>query len=1043
MVILGRSPPEMRNAVADASTDPVSLADVLSKEHEEIMAVRTNRVEKFNQGDARPVTHVPERPVAKGAPRGDDAPDTRKEDPHWAKAIKQAHEANFVGLAFSGGGIRSATFNLGVLQALADMKLLCRIDYLSTVSGGGYIGSWLVAWTKRLGSFARLQEEISTHRVHLKGDKEQPPVRFLRVFSNYLTPKLGFFSGDTWSMISIYLRNLLLNLTILFGMLAAFLLLPRVASWLAAAAVRLPHIGHTLIAWGSGMLLISFLMILVNMEYLGVRRMKWTPKFTEQKWVLLLVSAPLFATAVVTALWFARPPDSANHKVPMLHAIHEYFPYQNSVLAGSIVYTAIWVLAWLGELLLYEPAKQTQQEPPRETSPLPRSLWETLIAPAAALFAGALAGWLLALTYDLQYLKDPTRAITFCVPLVMAVFLLAGVLHIGLMGVVFRDWKREWWGRLGGWLLLFAILWLALFWLALFFPSFLSTSPAIKSIWQQIAAKYLTPAWIVATIGTVLAGNSKSSGKSAQPSWIDRAIEVGPYVFVAGLLCWLSFGLDWFLKTRGSLWWTLPVCVAVTLVMAWRVDINQFAMHMFYRNRLVSCYLGASNGHRCANLFTGFDPADDLPLKDLRCNGSQPYDGPYPVLNMSLNLVKGKDLAWQERKAESFVMTPYYCGYDVWLEEQDSPLLTKENNPPNEKTGREDEGKTLTANHQGGHTSTAAKHTHEAKKARANSAQREKEGVMEAIERFIHPLERYGYRATEEYAFPVPKFNGPNLGVAMATSGAAVSPNMGFYSSAPVAFLLTVFNVRLGQWMGNPRHRRTSRRATPRLGLWWLVNELLGGTNDQAAYVYLSDGGHFDNMGLYELVKRRCGLIVLCDAEADPNYTFSGLGNAVGKCRIDLGIDIDLDTSDIAPKSPNDPSQVHCAIGKIHYENVDREARMGTIVYFKASLTGDEPADVSNYKKDHPSFPHESTAEQWFCESQFESYRELGYHELFSSIKGTPAASSKPLERQLHGILVEFGFEVNHLREAKNSTQKAVSGASASKPAQRATSDSD
>ena len=173
----------------------------------------------------------------------------------------------------------------------------------------------------------------------------------------------------------------------------------------------------------------------------------------------------------------------------------------------------------------------------------------------------------------------------------------------------------------------------------------------------------------------MFAGNSKASGKPDKANWMDAAITVGPYVFGVGLLCWISYGIDSFLGINGPLYRTLFVCAAVTLLMAWRVDINQFSMHMFYRNRLVACFLGASNSDRSPSRFTGFDPGDDLPLKDFRWNAPKPYDGPYPVLNASLNLVKGKDLAWQERKAESFVMTPHFCGYDVWLEEQDSPML--------------------------------------------------------------------------------------------------------------------------------------------------------------------------------------------------------------------------------------------------------------------------------------------------------------------------------------------------------------------------------
>ena len=131
---------------------------------------------------------------------------------------------------------------------------------------------------------------------------------------------------------------------------------------------------------------------------------------------------------------------------------------------------------------------------------------------------------------------------------------------------------------------------------------------------------------------------------------------------------------------------------------------------------------------------------------------------------------------------------------------------------------------------------------------------------------------------------------------------------MGFYTSAPVAFLMTVFNVRLGQWLGNPRHIST----TPDTEMGPDVSELFARTTDEAVYVYLSDGGHFDNM---PLVKRRCGLIIVCDAEADERYQFRGLGKEIRKCRIDMGIDIDLDVRDIIPQEIGKPSKRHCAVG--------------------------------------------------------------------------------------------------------------------------------
>jgi len=1073
-------------AIPPVPCPPVALGAVLKREHKEIMEVRKKRLVNFDWGCKRPPAVAPVPSVPEGAPAPEELPNLQKNDPAWAEVIKEAHEANFVGLAFSGGGIRSATFNLGVLQALADLKLLCRIDYLSTVSGGGYIGSWLIAWTQRLGSFAKVQARISTHRVHLEDDKEQPPVRFLRVFSNYLTPKLGFFSGDTWAMISIYLRNLLLNQTIVLALVATLLLAPRLVIRWANAALSLPRIGYDLMGTAAVVLPIAFFMIQVNMGYLNVRQVKPAPRLTEQKWTLLLVSAPLFAAAFVAALWLNVIGEwgSAYQRLPYKDAIwwltahqscpiaklvlrlisHELFSYQNAVLLGAIAYSAIWGLASLGEKLWTkwiagwvkwlaakiakrnaEDAKAKKQEQSGATSstegtattplPHPHRKYEWPIQGAAAVCAGALAGWLFALIAGLALFQDKTAAlpVTVGVPLVVAAFLLAEVLQLGLMGIVFRDWKREWRGRLAGWLLLFAITWLTVFWLAQFFPEFVRSHTAVWSAWKAWALKSLTLTWVLSTIGTVMAGNSKASGNPGALSWKDAAIKVGPYVFMAGLLCWTSWGIDCFLKVYNHLYWTILTCGVIAVVMAWRVDINEFSMHMFYRNRLVSCYLGASHKKRSPNRFTGFDPEDDLPLKSFTYDAEDsqgeacPYDGPYPLLNASLNLVKGKDLAWQERKAESFVMTPHFCGFDVWLEEQDSPMLTHDHPWPDKKIMQEGSvSKTEASNRPATPVSVAAE---------ASAASTEKSG---------NKLEQYGYRATEDYAFPSPMFHGLNLGLAMAISGAAASPNMGFYSSAPVAFLMTVFNVRLGQWLGNPRRRISSRRATPRVGLGWLINELLGGTNDESSYVYLSDGGHFENMGVYELVKRRCGLIIVCDAEADENYKFCGLGNAIRKCRIDLGIDIELDTNEIAPKKAGGPGKQHCVVGQIHYENADQAAPMGKIIYFKASLTGDEPADVRNYKKEHASFPHESTADQWFSESQFESYRELGYHEVYSSIKGTPPEKSilpappKPLERELQEILKEFRFEVEDSNQAAGGVQKAVSGTDVPAPASTA-----
>jgi hypothetical protein len=383
-----------------------------------------------------------------------------------------------------------------------------------------------------------------------------------------------------------------------------------------------------------------------------------------------------------------------------------------------------------------------------------------------------------------------------------------------------------------------------------------------------------------------------------------------------------------FAETLSPLWvvGAFAGCLLASFLLGLRVDLNEFSMHYLYRNRLVRCYLGASHRERVPNPFTGFDSHDDIPLADL--SAERGYDGPIPIFGAALNLVHGQDLAWQERKAESFVMTPKFCGFDVWFEQLPRP-------GQGEKTD----------------------------------------------------LEQFGYRPTDEFAYQ----NGLFLGTAMAISGAAASPNMGYLSSPALGFLMTVFNVRLGWWVGNPRHSHAWKNAGPFIGLAYLLVELFGFTDDSRKYVYLSDGGHFDNLGIYELVKRRCRLILACDADADKNLSFDNLASVIRMCRSDMGIEITLRTDKIVASGTPPYSKWHCAIGEIQYKLSDPHAENGILIYLKSSLTSDEPTDVLNYKARYPDFPHQSTAEQWFTESQFESYRALGRHIIESLLDGIDA----------------------------------------------------
>ena len=197
--------------------------------------------------------------------------------------------------------------------------------------------------------------------------------------------------------------------------------------------------------------------------------------------------------------------------------------------------------------------------------------------------------------------------------------------------------------------------------------------------------------------------------------------------------------------------------------------------------------------------------------------------------------------------------------------------------------------------------------------------------------------------------------SGISLGKALAISGAAASPNMGARSTPTLTFLMTLFNARLGVWLGNTGSsgRDVWTRSEPQLGVSPLLSELLGRTTDQSPYVYLSDGGHFENLGLWEMVKRRCRWILVSDAGCDPSYTFSDLAGAIRLIRLDLGIPIVFDDG---MSIDGTGAGHHFAVGRIQYSAIDPAAEDGILVYVKTTLGGNEPVDVQNYAKECPGF---------------------------------------------------------------------------------------
>ncbi len=229
-----------------------------------------------------------------------------------------------------------------------------------------------------------------------------------------------------------------------------------------------------------------------------------------------------------------------------------------------------------------------------------------------------------------------------------------------------------------------------------------------------------------------------------------------------------------------------------------------------------------------------------------------------------------------------------------------------------------------------------------------------------------------GFARTDEY------LDGTmNLATALTISGAAVNPNTGVTRSRPLAAVMTLFNARLGYWTRNPAHPPKFKLVRSR-PLWhtYALREMLGLSMDEnSKHVHLSDGGHFENLALYELVRRKCRYIVVCDAAADPQWSFADLVNVIGKVRVDFGASIEIDTRPLRPQTDSAISQAASVTGRIRYVD-GSEARL---LYINTSLISGLPEDIYGYHRAHPSFPDEPTADQFFDEAQFEAYRELGY----------------------------------------------------------------
>ena len=905
-------------------------------------------------------------------------------------------------LCFSGGGIRSATFGLGLIQGMARHNLLGSFDYLSTVSGGGYIGSWLSAWINRPlpgtdGTAGRIGLEGVVSELNRssdvvptggktavlttpvsKIDPEPTPVRHLRAYSNYLSPQLGLFTADAWSIIATYLRNLLLNWLVLIPFLVGVLLVPR----LALTAVR----WHSTTPWlMSVSATLAFLVAVFGLykvfSYTDFHRpSRWNelkkkipslPPNNERRFLLWAFAPLQLATAAAVLFGAWAPRSQLWTSIGECHWFGAWTAGVEFGILGAAIVFGSWAVH-----LKHVPGGNR---------------WKEAAMLLLVGFTGGVAFWWVYEFVTTVSWRPQAPAVQHVLytglagPLLLCLHFAFSSILIGLVSGFTDDVDREWWARAAAWVALAAVGWsmacgvvlvgpYALIWALKNAPVWVASAGGISGLYAVIVGK-----------SGLTAARKKSSKSGGTNLAVDIGTRLAAPLFITLLLVGIALGtavlafptgfrssgvtgehmVDWH-----SFWTALldryfnaidatPVkdlatlggcALFFSLVMSVFVNVNKFSMHAMYRNRLIRAYLGASRKRR-TDQFADFQEEDNPSMTELLVNGE--VQRPFHVVNTTLNVTSTSNLDWQDRKAMSFTISPLHGG-NMYL----------------------------------------------------------------------------GYRRVDEYSSTTSaqlgfkwlhgnvgkKSLGLTLGTAMTISGAAVSPNMGYHSAPLVAFLLTFFNVRLGWWLGNPGRagQNTYRLSSPTSALRALLDELLGRSSDRDKYVMLSDGGHFENLGLYEMVLRRCRVIVVSDAGEDPAYSFEDLSNALTKIHVDLGVPIDfvgrVPISKFAPGNKDPAPGKYCALAVIRYSAIDTvikdgervAAPDGVLIYLKPTLINQEPADLLHYARSNPNFPHEPTLDEFYSESQFESYRLLGEHVIDFMCKTSTAKAgdmSEPFGR--------------------------------------------
>lgn len=858
--------------------------------------------------------------VLVGLNRSDRQDTSAAEAQHAAVGSEQRlHENALCGLSLSGGGIRSASFAIGVLQSLAGSGLLPAFNYVSSVSGGGYAASWLAAWAFR--------HKDGMHGVSedLNAPAESPPLRWVRRFSSYLAPRLSFaVNSDGPALLAGYIINWVPVLLLLLCFLTWVLLLPhgivQTARWIAQDGID---------AQGRKLLLVG-VSVLALLLFMGVVRrltMFYRVPGDHARHPVGVPSLIVIGSLITSLLLSAS--------MPVLLKIFERI--QSIVLLESMDgmpaarYVAMWVV-WMvlhifavliGQALgttvgqdavdrfrLFFGAR-LQPAGPLRPQKTPRWRLLAAIVISSMIGAGGMV-WAMEWTADAS---DMDWLITLGPLGVLLVFAGSEIANAALTRHSPRAVDSAWTARVGGWMLSGTLMWTVLCGIAVISGRLLTELHTVEVYFKLGAVGLYVSllAWIYVGRRTVMLHLVLAISFLA----------LLDYLVVYPLI--QAVGPDLF-----SIWCTFVLAGLATYIVSLVTDVNTFSLHALYKEGLVRTFLGASRvDHRARaaepsgidpmakpqfsirrpDPITNIDDEDNPALYWLTSKKNRKL--PVLLLNAAVNGRSRTDMDGRVPRAWPYTFSQYYCG---------------------------------------------------------------------------SPAAGVGYSKTEKF-FRSRGGRGLTLGTAMAVSGAAMSPTSGHHTHPLRAFVFGLLNARLGLWIGNPSFPNKVGEERPSLTGWTILAEVLGFRAWFSRWIHLSDGGHFENLGVFELVRRGCSRIVAVDASCDPGVEFQDLANVIRRARIDLGVNIVRDeTWEIPSPTSNGRGRTKGALMRdqawawftIDYGN---GLPLGRLLYIKP-MVRDEPGlpiEILQYWRTSPTFPHETTADQFFTEAQMEAYRSLGH----------------------------------------------------------------